>query len=148
MIIGIDPGAVSAAFAVLGEAGEIVAVGDVPVIDRQVDATEFSRIVGRYAPGEAIIELANAWPGQGVAGAFRYGVGVGILRGVLLAHQVPLHQVAAGRWKRYFGLDNTAEKSRALAARLYPDCTELARKKDHNRAEALLIARYRRETRP
>jgi crossover junction endodeoxyribonuclease RuvC len=147
MIIGVDPGSVSAAFALLDEAGAIVEVGDVPVVDRMVDGSAFARIVERYQPGEAIIELVSAMPGQGVTSTFRFGLGVGILRGVLLAHQWPLHQVTPSKWKKHFSLDRDAEKSRALAIRMWPGCTELGRKKDHGRAEALLLARYHMETR-
>lgn len=57
-------------------------------------------------------------------------------------------------WKRTFGLiDSTLttnqRKAKALACarRLYPQCSEIARAKDHNRAEALLIAHWYRETR-
>jgi hypothetical protein len=64
MIIGIDPGSVSAAYAVLNEAGECVDVDDVPVVDRMVDGSEFSRIVGRIKPREAIIEQVSASYGR------------------------------------------------------------------------------------
>jgi hypothetical protein len=147
MIIGIDPGSVSAAYAILGPEGECVDVDDVPVVDRMVDAAEFDRIVSFWGPREAIIELVSAFPKQGIASAFRFGVGVGLLRGVLLANGIILHQVSASKWKKHFSLGNDAEKSRALAIRFWPDCEKLSRKKDHGRAEALLLARYRMETR-
>ena len=147
MILGIDPGSVSAAYAVLDDAGDVRDVDDVPVVDRMVDATEFSRIVAWWEPREAIIELVSAMPKQGIASAFRFGLGCGLLRGVLLAHSIPLHQVSAAKWKKHFGLDSDAEKSRSLAIRYWPGCTKLARKKDHGRAEALLLARYHKETR-
>jgi Holliday junction resolvasome RuvABC endonuclease subunit len=147
MIIGIDPGSVSAAYAVLDSEGAIVDVGDVPVVDRMVDGSEFARIVGRLRPREAIVELVSAMPRQGVTSSFRFGMGCGILRGVLLAAGVPLYQVPATKWKKYFRLDNDAEKSRAMAIRIWPTCEKLSRKKDHGRAEALLLARYHQETR-
>ena len=147
MIIGIDPGSVSAAYAVLNDEGAIVDVDDVPVVDRMVDGSAFSRIVGRLRPREAIIELVSAMPRQGVTSSFRFGMGCGILRGVLLSAGVPLYQVPPSKWKRYFALDNDAEKSRAMAIRIWPQCEKLARKKDHGRAEALLLARYHQETR-
>lgn len=146
MIIGIDPGSVSAAYAVLDPEGQIVEVDDVPVVDRMVDGSAFARIVGRLRPREAIIELVSAMPRQGVTSSFRFGLGVGILRGVLLSAGVPLYQVTAAKWKRYFALDNDGEKSRAMAIRIWPTCEKLTRKKDHGRAEALLLARYHQET--
>ena len=147
MIIGIDPGSVSAAYAVLDERGEVLDADDVPVVDRMVDATEFSRIVAWWEPQEAIIELVSAMPKQGVTSAFRFGMGCGLLRGVLLAADIPLYQVSAAKWKKHFSLNSDAEKSRALAIRYWPGCTKLSRKKDHGRSEALLLARYHLETR-
>ena len=147
MIIGIDPGSISAAYAVLDDVGDWRDVGDVPVVDRMVDGSEFSRIVRRWEPREAIIELVSAMPRQGVTSAFRFGFGCGLLRGVLLAHNIPLYQVSPAKWKKHFGLSSEAEKSRALAIRYWPGCDRLARKKDHGRSEALLLARYRLETR-
>lgn len=146
-VIGIDPGSVSAAYAILDQRGECVDVDDVPVVDRMVDAAEFSRIVAFWQPDEAIIELVSAMPRQGIASAFRFGVGCGLLRGVLLGAGVPLFQVAPSRWKKHFSLDSDAEKSRSLAIRYWPGCMKLSRKKDHGRAEALLLARYHKETR-
>jgi hypothetical protein len=57
-------------------------------------------------------------------------------------------------WKRHFGLLDselkpTARKAKAMqcARRLYPGCNEIARAKDHNRAESILIAHWWRATR-
>ena len=147
MIIGIDPGSVSAAYAILDQRGEYVDVDDVPVVDRMVDATEFGRIVAFWQPEEAIIELVSAMRQQGVSSTFRFGFGCGLLRGVLLGAGVPLYQVAPSKWKKHFGLDSDAEKSRSLAIRFWPGCTKLSRKRDHGRSEALLLARYHLETR-
>lgn len=146
MIMGVDPGSVSAAYAILDDTGEWRDVDDVPVVDRMVDASEFSRIVGFWNPREAIIERVSAMPKQGIASAFRFGWGVGLLRGVLLANGVSLYEVAPTKWKKHFGLNSEAEKSRELAIRYWPGCQKLSRKKDHGRAEALLLARYHRET--
>ena len=146
MIMGVDPGSVSAAYAVLDDTGNVQDVDDVPVVDRMVDAAEFDRIVAFWKPREAIIELVSAMPKQGIASAFRFGLGCGLLRGVLLANGVSLYEVAPTKWKKHFGLNSEAEKSRALAIRYWPGCQKLSRKKDHGRAEALLLARYRRET--
>ena len=56
------------------------------------------------------------------------------------------HQGAAGAvWKRSMGLDSTKSVSLDKARLLFPTA-ELDRKKDHNRAEALLLAEYSRRT--
>jgi Holliday junction resolvasome RuvABC endonuclease subunit len=147
LILGIDPGSVSAAYAVVGDDHRLHAVGDVPVADRMVDAAAFAAILRQWHPDEAIIEQVSAMPRQGVSSSFRFGLGTGMLRGVILGQRIPLHQVTPSKWKKHFRLDSDAEKSRALAIRLWPDCGELRHKKDHGRAEAMLIARYHAETR-
>lgn len=146
-VLGVDPGAVSAAYALIDSDRGVLEVDDVPVVDKQVNAAEWAALVKRMKPHEALIEMVGAMPLQGVSSTFRFGVGTGLLRGVLLALEVPLFEATPAKWKRHFSLDSDAEKSRALAIRLFPSCRGLARKKDHGRAEALLMAQYRLETR-
>jgi Holliday junction resolvasome RuvABC endonuclease subunit len=141
-VLGIDPGSVSAAYAVIDENFKIHDVDDVPVVDRMVDAAGWSQIVEFWEPNRAIIEQVSAMPKQGVASSFRFGVGVGLLRGVVIACGVPITQVAPSKWKKELGLDSDGEKSRALALRHWPNCISLKRVKDHGRAEALLLARW------
>jgi Holliday junction resolvasome RuvABC endonuclease subunit len=142
-ILAIDPGSVSAAYAVLEEETfRIVDVDDVPVVDKMVDAAGWSQIVEFWEPAVAVIEQVSAMPKQGVASSFRFGMGCGLLRGVVIAVGIPVVQVAPSKWKRDMGLDNDGEKSRALALRHWPKCAHLKRKKDHGRAEALLLARW------
>lgn len=140
LILGVDPGSVSAAYAFIHD-GKLVACDDVPVIDKQVDAVAWHGIVSFLQPDIAVIEQVSAWPGQGVSSSFKFGQGVGLLRGVLASNKVPLVQVSASKWKNALGLNNDPEKSRALALRLYP-AADLHRKKDHNRAEAILLAHW------
>jgi Holliday junction resolvasome RuvABC endonuclease subunit len=141
-IIGIDPGSVSAAYAVIDDNMKILDVDDVPVVDRMVDAAGWSQIVEFWEPNRAVIEQVSAMPKQGVASSFRFGMGVGLLRGVVTALGVPTTQVAPSKWKKDYGLDTDGEKSRALALRHWPNCINLKRVKDHGRAEALLLARW------
>jgi crossover junction endodeoxyribonuclease RuvC len=147
-VIGIDPGSVSAAYGVLDIAGRVVDVGDVPVVDRMVDAAAFSRLLEGFGHlDDAVIEQVSAMPKQGVSSSFRFGMGCGMLRGVLAARGIPLVQVTPTQWKKHFALNNDGEKSRALALRRWPSCRALSRKKDHGRAEALLLALWHLETR-
>ncbi len=146
--IAIDPGAVSAAYAILSP-NHPPLCADVPVVDRMVNAVVWSNIVREAQPDIAIVEEVSAMPKQGATSGFRFGMGVGLLRGVLAAHLVPVVTVSAGRWKKHFRLDSDKEKSRALAIRLFPDAAHmLTLKRHHGRAEALLIARWYQETNP
>lgn len=161
MILGVDPGSVSAAYGLLDDDGLAVETGDVPVVDRMVDASGWDDLLERLLdiydgdiaklakPTAAVIEQVSAMPKQGVSSSFRFGMGCGLIRGVLATYHVPIIQVAPTRWKRHFNLDSDPEKSRALALRLWPDMSSrLARKKDHGRAEALLLARWYLERQP
>lgn len=142
LVLAIDPGSVSAAYAVIDTGGTVYSVNDVPVVNKMVDAAAFLAIVKAWPIDAAIIEDVHSMPRQGVASSFNFGMGCGLLRGVVIAAGLPLHLVTPGKWKRHFSLDSDAEKSRALAIRMWPACRELSRKRDHGRAEALLLALY------
>jgi crossover junction endodeoxyribonuclease RuvC len=148
IILGIDPGSVSAAYALLDTENpfdNVTACDNVPTANKQVDANGFYQLLLANAPDVAIIETVGAMPKQGVSSAFRFGVGVGLLRGVVQSLNIPLHEVAASKWKKHFGLNSDAEKSRARAIAMFPGAN-LKLKKDHNKAEALLLALYFQET--
>jgi Holliday junction resolvasome RuvABC endonuclease subunit len=142
-VLGVDPGAVSGAYALLNGAGWPI-VDDIPVVDRQVNAAEWSRIVRQLKPDIAVVEQVGAMPKQGVSSTFKFGMGCGLIRGVLAGAGVPIISVTPAKWKKHFSLNSDAEKSRALAIRRFPSAS-LARKKDHGRAEALLMALWKLE---
>jgi crossover junction endodeoxyribonuclease RuvC len=143
--LGVDVG-VSGAYALLLGA-ELIEVDDLPVVNRQIDAAEWRRIVERLEPDIAVVEAVHSMPAQGVASTFKFGMANGLIRGVLLGASVPTVNVSPNVWKRHFKLiGSDGEKSRALAIQRFPKSPALARKKDHNRAEALLIALWKLET--
>lgn len=93
----------------------------------------------------ATIENVHAMPGQGVTSMFSMGYGLGIWHALLVANGILYKVVTPQSWKKHFALDRDKEKSRALAIEKFPGLAAgLARKKDHGRAEALLIAEYGR----
>jgi len=140
--LAIDPGAISGAYA-LFFAGSAVKVGDLPVVDGQLDGAELGRMVEGMEPEAVVVERVGSMPKQGVASTFKFGMAVGIIHGVILANEVPLHLVTPGTWKRHFRLTGTdKDAARALAIRLYPKLGGLSRKKDQGRADALLMGLY------
>jgi crossover junction endodeoxyribonuclease RuvC len=147
MILGVDPGSVSAAYGLLNLDGWLMETGDIPVVDKMVDAVGFSQLLDKGSvPTVAVVEQVSAMPKQGVTSSFNFGMGCGLIRGVLAAHGIPIIQVTPSKWKRYFNLNSEAEKSRAMALRYWPGCKDLGLKKHHGRAEALLMARWYLET--
>ena len=104
-VLGVDPGAVSGAYALLGEHPKETHVGDVPVVDRQVNAAEWSRIVRYCSPDVVVIERVGAMPKQGVSSTFRFGMGAGLIRGVVAGASLPIVDAVPAVWKRHFKLD-------------------------------------------
>ena len=103
ILIAVDPGSVSGAYAIRFDDGTLE-VGDLPVVDGQVDAAAFSRFVRDSSVTHAVVERVGAMPGQGVTSTFRFGFAAGIIRGVLAANGIPVHYVTPGEWKKHFKL--------------------------------------------
>lgn len=144
-ILGIDPGAISGAWALID--GDRVLCGDLPVVDKNVSATALFDLVKELAPDLAIVERVSAMPGNGLASSWAFAKAVGTIHACISCANIPLHLVTPTRWKNHFNLSKDKEQSRELAMRFYPAASSgLSRKKDAGRAEALLIARYHLET--
>lgn len=143
IIVGIDPG-VSGAYAFLtDELVEPVYVGDLPVVDGNLDASALTRVLGGVKIDALVVERVSAMPGQGVSSMFKFGRAYGTILGVAAALGIETHLVTPAQWKKAYGLPGKdKEKARELAIRLYPKVDGLSRKKDHGRAEALLLARW------
>lgn len=76
---------------------------------------------------------------------FRFGVSYGAIKMALAACGVPYTVITPAKWKPYVGVPTGADKeaSRQRALQLFPDqCANLARKKDHGRADAMLLAHF------
>lgn len=142
-ILAIDPGASGALAFYFPDAPGRVAVEDMPVANGQVCGVTLAAKIEQFAPTDAIVELVGAMPGQGVSSMFNFGRAVGVVHGVLAASRVPFIQVTPSAWKRRMGLPAEKEAARARALQLFPAvAASFARKKDHGRAEAALLAWY------
>ena len=97
---------------------------------------------------KVIIEQVSAMPGQGVTSMFNFGQSFGILKGICSAMQLPMYFVRPTKWKKYFNLINSEkDASRTKAVEVFPYfSSELSRKKDSNKADAILIASFYYET--
>ena len=87
-------------------------------------------------------------PGQGVTSMFNFGQSYGILKGICSGMQLPMYFVRPAKWKKYFNLINSEkDASRTKAIEIFPYfSTNLSKKKDSNKADAILIASYYYET--
>ena len=158
LIIGIDPG-LSGSICFL-ENGKILDVVEMPtMIDgkknkRQVNGAQiFYEISKRTSKIEkvnlkVVIEQVSAMPGQGVTSMFNFGQSFGILKGICSAMQLPMYFVRPTKWKKYFGLINSEkDASRTRAIEMFPYfSSHLSKKKDSNKADAILIASFYYET--
>jgi Holliday junction resolvasome RuvABC endonuclease subunit len=147
--IGIDPG-LDGAIAVMCE-GSITLI-DTPTVcngkKRDMDLYTIVRLLKGLSNSQdvmAAIESVHSMPGQGVASTFSFGKGFGMWLGILAALNIPHQAVAPQTWKKVMLADGGKEKdaSRVKAMQLYPQIADqLSRKKDHGRADALLIAAW------
>ena len=158
IIFGIDPG-VSGAISVL-ENKKVIEVFDMPtMIDgkknkRQVNGSQiYNEISSRIKNIEkknikVVIEQVSAMPGQGVTSMFNFGQSFGVLKGICSAMQIPMYFVRPAKWKKYFNLINSQkDASRTKAIEVFPYISpQLSRKKDSNKADAILIASFFYET--
>ena len=156
IIFGIDPG-VSGAISIL-EDKKIIEVHDMPtMIDgkknkKQVNGSQVANIfkekIDTKREISVVVEHVNAMPGQGVTSMFNFGQSFGVIKGVCSALSLPIHFIRPTKWKKHFNLINTnKDASRTKAIQIYPEISsKLSRKKDSNRADAILIARYFNDT--
>ena len=136
----IDPGSVNAAIAVFHDHAPVF-VDDLRTVNGMLDSTAFAHALQDMRVERLVVENVHAMPKQGVSSTFRFGMGYGIIHGVAGALRLPLTLVAPVQWKAFHSLRGPdKEASRARAIRKWPEHNRhLDRKKDANRAEALLI---------
>ena len=158
LIIGIDPG-ISGSICFF-EDGKILDVVEMPTMTegkknkRQVNGSqiynEISKRINKIEKQKirVVIEQVSAMPGQGVTSMFNFGQSFGILKGICSAMQIPMYFVRPAKWKKYFGLINSEkDASRTRAIEMFPYfSSELSKKKDSNKADAILIASFYYET--
>ena len=158
LIIGIDPG-ISGSICFF-EDGKILEVIEMPTMTegkknkKQVNGVqiynEFLKRINNTGNQDirVIIEQVSAMPGQGVTSMFNFGQSFGIIKGVCAAMQLPMFFVRPAKWKKYFSLINSQkDASRTRAIEIFPYfSTQLSKKKDSNKADAILIASFYYET--
>ena len=156
IIIGIDPG-ISGAISIT-ENKKILEIYDTPtMIDgkknkKQINSAQVTNIIKeRLKDGKevvVVVEHVNAMPGQGVTSMFNFGQSFGVIKGICAALSLPIYFVRPTKWKKHFNLIKTnKDASRTKVIEAYPEISaKLHRKKDSNRADAILIALYFSDT--
>ena len=154
LIIGMDPG-ISGAICFF-ENGEVKEIIDMPNMadgkknKRQINGpqvyNEISSRIKNTSKKEivVVIEQVSAMPGQGVTSMFNFGQSFGVLKGICSAMQLSTHFIRPAKWKKYFGLIKTEkDASRTKVIEIFPYISsQLSRKKDSNKADAILISSF------
>lgn len=156
-IIGIDPG-LSGAIAVV-QNNKVLAIYDMPVMTegkknkKQLNSAQLVNIIRENTENEdeiaVVVEQVNAMPGQGVTSMFNFGQTFGAIKGICAALKLPIFFVRPSKWKKHFELINSSkDSSRTKAIEMYPSlANQLSKKKDVNKSDAILIARFYSENR-
>ena len=156
-IIGIDPG-LSGGIAILDNS-KVMELFDMPVMPdgkknkRQLNSALLVKLIKDHIKNledtVMVVEQVNAMPGQGVTSMFNFGQTFGAIKGICAALGLPIFLVRPAKWKKHFELINSSkDSSRTKAIEMYPSISEqLSKKKDVNKSDAILIARYYSETR-
>ena len=154
LIIGIDPG-ISGSICFM-QNGKILEVVEMPTMaegkknKRQVNGrqmyNELSSRIKAYNTQNinVIVEQVSAMPGQGVTSMFNFGQSFGVIKGICAAMQLPIFFVRPIKWKKHFELINSQkDASRTKAIEMFPKISSiLSKKKDSNKADAILIASF------
>ena len=154
-IIGIDPG-LSGGIAILDDL-TIYDIFDMPVMSEgkknknQLNSAQLVNIINKHVLKKentfVIVEQVSAMPGQGVTSMFNFGQTFGSIKGICAAMGLPIFYVRPAKWKKHFELINSSkDASRTKVIEMYPSISSrLTKKKDVNKADAILIARYFRD---
>jgi crossover junction endodeoxyribonuclease RuvC len=147
-VLGIDPGTHGGCAIVDindGTIPQLIAAIDVPTVGvgakERVDAIALQEWILEYGPEAAFIERGQAMPRQGASSGFKYGRAVGALEAVVAVCTIATEILEPSMWKRALRLrGKDKEGARQYALQLFPHAHHLlARRKDHQRAEAALI---------
>ncbi len=158
LVIGIDPG-ISGSICFFQD-GSIKDVVEMPTMTegkknkKQVNGSQIFNEISEKIKNidkkniKVVIEHVTAMPGQGVTSMFNFGQSFGIIKGICSAMQLSVYFVRPAKWKKYFNLINSEkDASRTRAIEIFPYySSHLSRRKDSNKADAILIASYFFET--
>ena len=159
IIVGIDPGIAGAICFFYN--GKVIDVIDMPTMaegkknKKQVNGrqifNEIKSIKSKFLNENisVVVEQVSAMPGQGVTSMFNFGQSFGVIKGICSAMELPIYYVRPAKWKKYFNLINSEkDASRTKAIEMFPKIShKLSRKKDNNKADAILISQFFENTR-
>ena len=147
----------SGAIAILKD-NKVIDIFDMPVMSegkknkKQLNSAQLVNIIRENTDTNnesvVIVEQVNAMPGQGVTSMFNFGQTFGAIKGICAALNLPIFFVRPSKWKKHFDLINSSkDSSRTKVIEMYPSLSnQLSKKKDVNKSDAILIARFYSDT--
>jgi len=137
-VMGIDPGK-KGGISVLYSSGDVFF--SVPMPETEKDIFEF---FCEKIPTNIFCFLEQAQPivKAGSRAAFNFGLNYGVLRGILIAREIPFETVRPVVWQRFLGCLSGGDKNKTKrkAQELFPSEKGIT----HTIADSLLIAEYGR----
>jgi crossover junction endodeoxyribonuclease RuvC len=150
LILGCDPG-FSGGIAIYDFTNKkLVDVFPIPVLEekgkKEINSLRLAGLIDKYANEIrlCVIEEVGVMTGkEGRQGMFRFGVGVGIVKGILASHMVPTFSVRPSVWKSLENLTRDKDDSLKKAKKLFPEMADrFSRKKDDGLAEAAILSQF------
>lgn len=143
IVIGIDPG-MQGGIAIMRD-GDITAVFSMPIIEKGLNAKDIRNII--HVADFVVMEKVSAMPKQGVVSMFHFGVGYGMLQGIVMTLGIPLRLVTPQAWKKEILAGTSKDKAAAIdyVKRVYPNVNIIlpgCRKPHDGCADAILISEY------
>lgn len=149
-IMGVDPG-VTGGYAVIEGIDTIIEIGDLEVHSigstNQIDPYAFDDLLTRIEPNIVVLEDNRAIGINGSKANYSMGLSMGIILGAVAGHGgISLARIRPNEWQAKVALTSVPaierkNAHRARARELWPThAAYFSRQKDHNRADAALIA--------
>ena len=143
--IGVDPASATGAVGVLNNAGDYLECFMIEHQDKHIRAMVLKnallRAIDPKEGGEIAIEMLYARPGQSASNMWTFARAVGAITAICELTNYPCHMVRPQTWRSFYNLESGKDASLDVARMFWPEAP-LKRKKDHNLADALLIAEY------
>ena len=149
--IGLDPGSASGAWGMIDHDLDYIACGDIKSVDGRIDAVDLHEeimfYINPYETAMIVVESVHSRPKQGIASTAKFMRAAGSIEAVAALTRYPFMLVTPQAWKKHSGLIGMPKTASLDVARArFPDALgELKRKKDHGRADALLMALWLKE---
>ena len=143
IVIGIDPGQ-TGGIAIIRD-GDVTCALPMPVIEKGLDAKAIRDVI--HVADFVVMEKVSAMPKQGMVSTFHFGVGYGMLQGIILTLGIPLRLVTPQAWKKEILAGTTKDKAASIdyCKRVYPYINLIPKghRKPHDGiADAILIADF------